>query len=238
MSLQNASFIKPDTDLWYNNPSVLLNNLDHFIPMQKLSYIEKINSLARFAIYYSILIWIFNKDSKWYFIPVGILLISYIISSNSVNGFSSSNIQNNNVSKNNNLNVKDQNQLPINSNLFNPTDTYGNNQPTKLIRNTIKSQLNSNDNWNQYDNNKTYYSIDTFGDVNRNDWRENQNSFASWCYNDNSKNQNNNQPQYITTNDDVPKDINIYYDANNLKKLVNNCLTFKIHLVDRNNVIL
>jgi hypothetical protein len=235
MSLQNASFIKPVTELWYNNPTVLLNNLDQFFPMDKLTHIEKINSLARFAIYYSILIWILNKDSKWYYIPVGILLISYLMGTNNynqpselltnkkINGFTS---------------IREQPQNPINSNLFIPSETFDNNQPHKLIRNVIKSQLNDNDNWAQYDTNKTYYSIDTFGDVNRNDWRENQSNFMSWCYGNNSSKPLNNQPQYITTNDDTPKDINIYYDANNLKKLVNNCLTFKIHLVDKNNVIL
>ena len=40
---------------------ILLHNLDHFFPMQKLNNVEKVNSLARFAIYYSILLWIFNK---------------------------------------------------------------------------------------------------------------------------------------------------------------------------------
>ena len=227
---------KQDTELWYNNPMILITNLDHFFPIQKLNHFEKVNSLARFAIYYSVLIWLLNKDSKWYYIPVGILLFSYLMGTN--NGFSQLSGFSNNESF---TQINQQKQLPINNNtinnsLFNPTDTYGNNQPNKLIRNAIKSQLNSNDNWNSFDNN-TYYSIDTFGDVNRNDWREGQNNFTNWCYNnDNSKN----QPQYITTNntDDVPKDINIYYDANNLKKLVNNCLTFKIHLVDRNNVIL
>lgn len=234
-SSYNYVMSKPDTELWYNNPRILLNNLDHFFPMQKLNRIEKVNSLARFAIYYSILIWILNKDSKWYYIPVGILLFSYLMGTN--NGFSqSSEIINNNIPV---VTTHKQAEQPINTNLFNPTETYGNNQPNKLIRNTIKSQINSTDNWNNFDGNKTYYSIDTFGDTNTNDWRENQNTFANWCYNDGSL-KNKNQPQYITNNntDNVPKDINIYYDADNLKKLVNNCLTFKIHLVDKNNVIL
>jgi hypothetical protein len=232
MLLQNVSFIKPTTELWFNNPRVLLDNLDHFFPMQKLTHIEKVNSLARFGIYNSILIWILNKESKWYYIPIIILLISYIIGTYNYT-------TPNELVTNNSFNKKDQYQNIINSNLFNSTDTYGDNQPNKLIKNAIKTQLNTNDNWSQYDNTKTYYSIDTFDDVNnKNDWRENQSNFTTWCYNDNNL-KNKNEPQYITTPDNnVPKDINIYYDANNLKKLVNNCLTFKIHLVDRNNVIL
>ena len=41
--------------LWYQNPEILLNNLDQFIPNKKLSKSENINSIARLAIYFSIL---------------------------------------------------------------------------------------------------------------------------------------------------------------------------------------
>ena len=44
------------SELWYKNPKVLLENMDQFFPGKNLDRIEKINSLARFAIYYFILV--------------------------------------------------------------------------------------------------------------------------------------------------------------------------------------
>jgi len=64
------------TDLWYNNPSILLQNMDQFFPNKNLTRVEKINALARFAIYYFILLLIVNDDMKWLSIAVIILLIS------------------------------------------------------------------------------------------------------------------------------------------------------------------
>jgi len=67
------------TDLWYQNPAILLNNVDQFFPNKSLNRIEKINSLARFAIYYSILILIFKQDTKWFSIAILIILISLFL---------------------------------------------------------------------------------------------------------------------------------------------------------------
>jgi hypothetical protein len=44
------------TQVWYQNPEILLNNFDEFIPNKKLSKPENVNSIARFAIYFSIII--------------------------------------------------------------------------------------------------------------------------------------------------------------------------------------
>ena len=67
------------TDLWYNNPSILLKNMDQFFPNKDLSRPETINAIARFSIYYSILIMIFNDDMKWLSVSVIILLISLFL---------------------------------------------------------------------------------------------------------------------------------------------------------------
>jgi hypothetical protein len=50
------------TELWYNNPYVLLENTDQFFPSRNLTRNEKINSLARFSIYYSVLVLLFGQD--------------------------------------------------------------------------------------------------------------------------------------------------------------------------------
>jgi hypothetical protein len=67
------------TDLWYNNPSILLKNMDQFFPHKDLTRHDMINAIARFAIYYSILIIIFNDDMKWLSISVIILIISLFL---------------------------------------------------------------------------------------------------------------------------------------------------------------
>jgi hypothetical protein len=46
------------SNLWYNNPQVLMNNLVEFVPTNNLSKEEKINAIARFAIYYGLIIFI------------------------------------------------------------------------------------------------------------------------------------------------------------------------------------
>jgi hypothetical protein len=65
------------TDLWYNNPFILLNNLVDFFPRNDLTREEKINAFARLAIYYSVLITVFNLDTKWYAVSVVLLIISF-----------------------------------------------------------------------------------------------------------------------------------------------------------------
>jgi hypothetical protein len=67
------------TEIWYENPEILLNNLDQFIPNNKLSKINNINSIARFAIYLSIIILILKQDNRWLLIPILLLAISYYL---------------------------------------------------------------------------------------------------------------------------------------------------------------
>lgn len=67
------------TELWYRNPSVLLRDIYQFFPNKNLSSVEKINSLARFAVYYFILTIIFNKNSEWWSLSVVILLVSLFL---------------------------------------------------------------------------------------------------------------------------------------------------------------
>lgn len=65
------------TDVWYENPEIILNNLNQFIPNTKLSKIENINSIARFAIYLGVILSLFKLDNRIMLIPVIILFISY-----------------------------------------------------------------------------------------------------------------------------------------------------------------
>ena len=67
------------SNLWYNNPSILTDKMLEFVPTNNLSREGKINAIARFAIYYSLLILIFNQDNKWLSISVVLLIISYCL---------------------------------------------------------------------------------------------------------------------------------------------------------------
>jgi hypothetical protein len=64
------------TELWYQNPEILLNNLDQFIPNNKLSKVGNLNSIARFSIYLAIILLILKQDNKWLIIPLLLLFIS------------------------------------------------------------------------------------------------------------------------------------------------------------------
>ena len=65
------------SELWYNNPLILLNDWSQFFPNNNLTKEQKINAIARFAIFYSILILIFNQDKKWLSISIVLLIISF-----------------------------------------------------------------------------------------------------------------------------------------------------------------
>jgi hypothetical protein len=67
------------TEVWYENPEVLLNNLNEFIPSYKLKKLNNINSIARFAIYLSIILLLLKLDRRWLLIPLLILFISYYL---------------------------------------------------------------------------------------------------------------------------------------------------------------
>jgi len=67
------------SELWYNNPLILLNDLYQFFPNNNLNKEQKINAIARFAFFYSILILIFNQDIKWLSISVVVLIISFCL---------------------------------------------------------------------------------------------------------------------------------------------------------------
>jgi hypothetical protein len=67
------------SNLWYNNPKILLENWHEFFPHNDLSKEQKINSIARFALYYSILVLLFKQDTKWLSVSVVLLIISYCL---------------------------------------------------------------------------------------------------------------------------------------------------------------
>ena len=67
------------TNLWFNDPSILLQDMTDFFPTNNLTRTEKVNSIARLAIYYAIIIAVFKQDNKWYTVSVVLLIISYFL---------------------------------------------------------------------------------------------------------------------------------------------------------------
>ena len=67
------------TELWYNNLSILLTDMEQFFPSNKLSENEKINAIARLAIYYGIIILVLRKDQTYLAISVVLLIVSYML---------------------------------------------------------------------------------------------------------------------------------------------------------------
>jgi hypothetical protein len=67
------------TDLWYQKPNVLLDDMFQFFPTNDLSRTEKINALARFALYYALIIIVLDQNQKWLSISVVLLIVSYCL---------------------------------------------------------------------------------------------------------------------------------------------------------------
>ena len=70
------------TELWYENPKILLDNPDQFLPSREQNHIQKINALVRLAIYWAIIIYILQYDNKWFAVSIVIILISFFFGTN------------------------------------------------------------------------------------------------------------------------------------------------------------
>ena len=66
---------------WYNDISILYNNarLDEFFPSKDMTTEEKLNSLVRLSIYISIILFLLNKNSNYFYICLSTLFITFII---------------------------------------------------------------------------------------------------------------------------------------------------------------
>lgn len=169
-----------DPELWYKNPMVLLNDYDQFFPTNNLSRAGKINAVARFGIYYLILLILFSKDAKWIAISVIVLGISYYLGVSE--GF---------VSLDNDIDGKAC-QPPTKYNPFMnytvgdmikgvdrmPACKYE--DVKKKMRYDYKSKFpsDSNDMWGKYASDRQFYTMPNTNIVN------DQNGFATACFGD------------------------------------------------------
>lgn len=166
------------TELWYRNPKVLLDKPDEFFPSKNLNRTQKINSLARFAIYYSAIILITKQDTKWLSVGVIIILISAFL------GTSEQFVSDDKTLSPNNC------QKPTKENPF-MNFTLGDHleKPDRLrackyddvkneMRKEFRSHLysDSSDMWGKYISDRNYYTMPNTEIVN------DQTGFALWCF--------------------------------------------------------
>jgi len=166
------------SELWYQNPKILLNNLDQFLPLNSLERVQKINSLARLAIYFFIFIIILNIDFKWITLSLVILIISFSLGY--MEKFTSSDLKvsTNNCqkpTKNNPFMNYTLGDLYYNSNRL-PACNYDN--VKKEIRQAFRSHLysDSSDIWGKNISDRNFYTMPNTDIVN------DQTGFAIWCF--------------------------------------------------------
>jgi hypothetical protein len=166
-------------DVWYENPTVLLNNLDQFMTNKNLTIEENINALARFAIYISLVIYICKLNNNLHI--MSIIIILYSLSLNTSEKF---------------VTLKENEQTacqkPTKDNPFmnytvgdlikskerNPACKYDNvkNEMRKEFRSHIFSD--ASDIWGQFISDRNFYTMPNTDIVN------DQTKFAEWCYSD------------------------------------------------------
>ena len=205
-------------ELWYNNPSVLFDNMTQILPLNSLSPNQKINSLVRLSIYYIIIVLLLNTpyDRKILLsVSIIIILSSFLIKSEEA--------FNQNLSLASTVVLPDDPkcQKPTPNNPFmnftsgdfiqNPNRergcSYVNNRDSvkqnfnKLIDMPV---VNSNNIWSNDLSDRNFYTMPNTGIVNE------QEQFAKWIFGDSGK--------CKTTGNDCLKVIDPIYHIGRLTK--------------------
>lgn len=70
--------------VWFKDPRNFINekNYDKFFPSPAMTYVEKLNSILRLSIYFSLIILILKKDSNILFIPILTGVFTFFLYSN------------------------------------------------------------------------------------------------------------------------------------------------------------
>lgn len=67
-------------EFWLYNPNVLFQN--DIFPNNNMSYVEKLNAIARFSLIFLILLYLFNGDMKWMALSVTFLILTILFNKN------------------------------------------------------------------------------------------------------------------------------------------------------------
>ena len=89
-----------DNNIWFTDFNLLFNkdNLINIIPTKEMSSGEKINSITRFALYFSLLLYLCTGNYLYFYIIIVTLVVTYVIYI--FNNKESFNENGNNISKN------------------------------------------------------------------------------------------------------------------------------------------
>lgn len=76
--------IQNSDSFWAENINILFqtDRLSEFIPLDNMSYNEKLNSIVRFSIYLSLLLFILKGNSIFFYIPIFICVLTYFLNKN------------------------------------------------------------------------------------------------------------------------------------------------------------
>lgn len=70
-----------DNNIWFSNINVLFNKEDilKIVPSYDMTNAEKINAITRFALYLSILLYLVSGNYLYFYIILGIIVITYLV---------------------------------------------------------------------------------------------------------------------------------------------------------------
>lgn len=70
-----------EDEFWGNDPKILVSSqrMTEFIPVAKMSYAEKLNSIVRFSIYLAILLYVYYQNYLVLYIPLLTMTITYLL---------------------------------------------------------------------------------------------------------------------------------------------------------------
>jgi hypothetical protein len=159
---------------WLYDITILFQNYKEFYPRKNMSKIEKANSLMRLAIYYSILLIIFNLDSSWLTISFLLILLSIFIGT--TENFTAENKKCIKPTKDNpymNFTLGDHINNPQRPNACKLNDEIRNEELKFFRNNNMKFDLYSKNN-----NDRNFYTMPSTTIVN------NQSGFAKYLFGD------------------------------------------------------
>ena len=159
---------------WLYNIRILFkdNNWIKFVPTNKMNKIEKLNAIARYVLYLSIILYLYKEDTNYIMFGLsGLLLTIYLYKNMVIENFD-----------------KECTKPTYNNPFMNvlPTE-YNNDKPPPCKLNTIEKieDLNKKKNFNLYKNVSDIFERENFErhfTVPTRDYIENQTKFAKWLY--------------------------------------------------------
>lgn len=63
--------------IWYERPAVLLDSYMEFVPTKNGTYVQQLNSVVRFSIYFAVLTFLIRKDTNVFLAPLAVMLLTW-----------------------------------------------------------------------------------------------------------------------------------------------------------------